>query len=552
MQLRHITARADSVRPDREATRDLILFAALCALAVALAWQTHAIRAISDRTTGALGSTIADALTTLVLVLPAATSLFAYRRYTAAKRGQDQLAQLSMQDPLTGLANRRYLGAWLDHVLARSRSPYFQIAVLFVDLDRYKAVNDTYGHEVGDQLMIGVAARLQAALRGDDRVVRYGGDEFVVVCTDVSSKADAERIADRLIAAISEPVIIAGEAITISASVGIALATAHEDTRDQLLREADDAMCRAKAIGGTHATFDRSTKPASRRHLADRLQHALDRDQFVLHYQPVVAVEDGALVGVEALIRWDDPDRGVLPPSEFVPLLEESGLIVPVGTWVLEEACRQARRWRTAFPDRPPLRVTVNVAARQLAQADFAAVLARAFSTTGVEPSQLCLEITESALMQDVTGAWAALRRAKVAGVSLALDDFGTGYSSLSYIRRFSLDMLKVDRSFIEGLGASPEDAAIVEHVIGMAQALGMEVVGEGVETAIQLEHLRRFGCDLAQGYLFSRPVEAEAIDDMLRAEARPARQHAALQVLADPTLEGMPLARRAAANPRP
>jgi EAL domain-containing protein (putative c-di-GMP-specific phosphodiesterase class I) len=257
-------------------------------------------------------------------------------------------------------------------------------------------------------------------------------------------------------------------------------------------------------------------RAVDRLRLESDLRRAIERGEFVLHYQPIIGVRDGALLGVEALLRWDDPEQGLVPPAEFIPLLEETGLIVPVGQWVLEEACRQARRWRDGFPDRAPLEVCVNVSVRQLAHADFADVVTRAIHRTGIDRSQLCLEITEAALMDDVATAWMGLRKIKSLGVSLAIDDFGTGYSSLSYVRRFALDMLKIDQSFVRGMLENPEDHAIVTAVISMAHALGMSAVAEGVETPEQLAELRTLGCDQAQGYFITRPAPVERIDGLL------------------------------------
>ncbi|CAN5841674.1 hypothetical protein BH24ACT3_BH24ACT3_03080 [soil metagenome] len=502
---------------DERAARELAWLVVACTLGAAVAMRTHIVDRMFDW--GEAFTTFnLNGVFSLLVLMPVAAAFFAYRRYQEAASVRLELARLSMHDALTGLPNRLYLSDWLQHDISRAQRINSKVAVLFIDLDRFKMVNDTYGHEVGDELMVAVANRLAETLRPEDRVVRYGGDEFVVICNEVSTAATAERIAKRLIEALETPFNIGQDTMRISTSIGIALTEDRGANPDDVLRDADVAMYAAKADGsGRFAMFDRSMKgrltPSS---AESRLRQALEAGEFRLHYQPVVAVEGGLIVGAEALIRWQHPERGIVAPFEFIPVLEETGLIVPVGTWVLQEACRQAERWRRMFPDRPPMKVTVNVSSRQLAQADFRDVVVAALNETGADPTQICLEITEGALMYDVGTAWAVLRHAKSLGMKLALDDFGTGYSSLSYVRRFSLDMLKIDKSFIDGLGESPEDTAIVKHVIGMASALGMVTVAEGIETPAQLAELHRLDCDLAQGYLFSRPIPADRLEELL------------------------------------
>jgi EAL domain-containing protein (putative c-di-GMP-specific phosphodiesterase class I) len=302
----------------------------------------------------------------------------------------------------------------------------------------------------------------------------------------------------------------------VSASVGVAVTDGRESGRD-LLADADIAMYESKAAGGRRSTVfqDRKRHTVRRGDREPELRAALEQEQFVLFYQPVVSLETHEMVGVEALLRWNHPERGLVPPLDFIPALEAIGLIVPVGTWVLNDACRQARRWRDAHPDRP-FRVTVNVSAAQVADPSFLDIVDAALRDSGARPSDIWFELTESALIHDADIAWASLRGAKSRGIRVALDDFGTGYSSLSYIRQFKLDMLKIDKSFVDGLGRNPEDAAIVEHVIGMAHALGMVVVAEGIEDEWQSDELRRLGCDMAQGYWFSRPCEVDVINRLL------------------------------------
>ena len=468
---------------------------------------------------------VVELLAALVFVGPAialAAVWISFRRTEDLRR---RLTELARMDTLTGLPNRLHLAERLGAAVADTRGRNTGVAVLFVDLDRFKIVNDTFGHEVGDALMVAVAGRLREALRPGDQVVRYGGDEFVAICPEISNAGAAERIARRVIAALSEPYTIGRQNLNISSCVGIALTDYHGGPAEDVLRDADVAMYQAKAAGaGSYRTFDRtlgnSLTPSA---IEARLREAVERQEFRVFYQPVVRTDDGVIVGVEALLRWDDPERGLLAPDEFLPILEETNLIIPVGTWVFREACRQAAEWRTAFPDHE-LELTVNVSARQLSQVDFGELIASALADTAVPHTSVCLEITESALMDDVSSAWTVLREAKTTGVRLALDDFGTGFSSLSYIRRFSLDMLKIDKSFVDGVGTEPDDNAIVEHVVGMARALGMVTVAEGVEQPAQLRELQRLGCDRAQGFWFSPPVPPNAIEALLEDSSLPAR----------------------------
>jgi len=393
------------------------------------------------------------------------------------------------------------------------------MAVLFVDLDHFKAVNDLHGHDLGDQLLIEVARRMRDAVRPSDRVVRYGGDEFVILGHDVITAAAGARLAERVIKSLEKPIELGAHVVEISASIGVAVVDARSEPMESVLGATDAAMYEAKRKGTGHYVEVDSIR---REHVGrrvkqiDALREALDQQQFVLHYQPVVKATDSSLAGAEALIRWEHPDRGLVFPGDFIPDLEASGLIVPVGAWVLEEACRQAREWQDEFPERV-FRVKLNVSASQLSHPDFHDTVVAALNGTGVDTSRICFEITESALMDDVAKAWATLRQAKDRGISLALDDFGTGYSSLTHLRRFNLDYLKIDKSFVDGLGRNAEDTAIIEHVIGLAHTLGLKVIAEGIEEEAQFKALRALGCDFAQGYFFSRPQPAEVISQLLR-----------------------------------
>ena len=413
-------------------------------------------------------------------------------------------------DILTGLPNRALVLDRLDHALARQVRGGRRSGVLFVDLDRFKAVNDTLGHSIGDEVLVRIGERLLAAVRPGDTVGRLAGDEFVVVCEEIEA-AELLQIAQRLLRAIEEPLPLYGRDTVITASIGVA----HVDgggRAEDVLRDADVAMYRAKERGRARIeVFD----AAIRARLLERietehaLRRALQRDELRLHYQPIVRAADGELLAVEALVRWHHPERGLIPPDAFVPVAEDTDLIIPLGRWVLTEACTQLGRWMAANPRLSRLQVGVNLSARQFTDPDIVSIVAEALARADIPPTSLSLEITESVLMEEVEATAETLRALKNLGVGLSIDDFGTGYSSLSYLKRFPVDTLKIDRSFVDGLGIDPEDHAIVDAVVSLAHALGLKVVGEGVETQAQIQELRRLGCDAAQGYLLGRPVAA-------------------------------------------
>ncbi|MCU1497161.1 MAG: diguanylate cyclase/phosphodiesterase & domain with sensor(s) [Acidimicrobiales bacterium] len=508
-------------------TVDLVILAIGCVVLAVLAVRFRFVDALSQLVPHASRG-LYDGLVTLVVLLPVSTVIYARRRYGEVVAVRRELVHLSLHDALTGLPNRRLLVDWLTDDIASSQRQNSQAAVLFVDLDRFKYVNDTHGHEVGDRLMRAVAERLREVARPEDRLIRFGGDEFVILAPGLNGSPGAEKLAREAIRVIEVPFTVGDESLRISASVGVALAEHRGVKPEDVLRDADVAMYQAKATGpGQVVVFDRSMTgrltPAT---AEETIRAALEAGEFHLHYQPVVDLATGQIVGAEALLRWISQDRGTMSPAEFIPILEETGLIVPVGTWVLEEACREATHIRKVLGDHPPITVTVNVSARQIAQVGFGDVVANALKAADVGHGQIHLEITEGALMHDVNAAWAVLRQTKALGVKLALDDFGTGYSSLSYVRRFRLDMLKIDKSFIDGIDSSPEDRAIVEHVVGMADALGMTTVAEGVERPEQLAWLRRLGCRLAQGYALSRPLSADNLEALLRR-----RQHEPFEI---------------------
>ncbi len=502
---------------DGARSRALVEVAAITLLFVLLAIVASQVRPVGQLTDSD-GTRAAELLLAALLAVPVATTILAHRRHSEASDARRELVHLSLHDPLTGLPNRRRLPEWVAADIVASQERNTQAAVLFVDLDRFQYVNDIHGHEVGDQLMRAVADRLRDLLGESDRLARYGGDEFVVLCPGLTGPAAAEKIARRIIEVLERPFRVGAESVRISANVGIALAEHRGVKPEDVLRDADVAVFQANIDGkGKVVTFDRSMTgmltPAT---AEEHIRAALEAGEFRLHYQPVVDLTTGRVVGAEALLRWMSLTRGTMSPSEFIPILEETGLIVPVGTWVLEEACREVTRLRRILGVDVPFTLTVNVSARQIAQADFADVVANALQAAGVGHGQIHLEITEGALMHDVASAWTVLRQAKALGVKLALDDFGTGYSSLSYVRQFSLDMLKIDKSFVDGIETSPEDRAIVQHVVAMATALGMTTVAEGVERPEQLAWLRRLGCRLAQGYVLSRPLSADDLEKLL------------------------------------
>jgi diguanylate cyclase (GGDEF)-like protein len=454
----------------------------------------------------------------LVVVVALAAVVYSLRRYQDAAATHNLLERLATVDSLTGFPNRRFLGEPFEEMLARARRSNGRIAVLFVDLLGVKQINDAFGHEVGDHLLSSVAERLRQALGPNDVAVRYGGDEFVLLCPDITNAVSTERIASRVLQAIESPFQMGDEVLELSACIGAAITEERPTRPEEILADADSAMNQAKGAGSSQFTmFDRSMRDRLTPATAERrLREAIELGQFRLYYQPIVSLWTKRLVGAEALLRWHDPNRGVVGPEEFMDALEQTGLVVPVGSWVLEEVCRQAVRWQTDYPDRPALNLKVNVSPRQLAQTGFVAHLRDCLNESGADPDRICLEVNERGLIETVDTAWSTLRECKALGVSLALDDFGTGYSSLGFLRTFNLDLLSIDRSFIAGIGSSREDTTIVEHVIGMAKALGIVTVAEGVEDEEQVKHLRAMNCDLAQGWYFSEPQTPDVISELL------------------------------------
>ncbi|HEX6705031.1 MAG TPA: EAL domain-containing protein [Albitalea sp.] len=424
------------------------------------------------------------------------------------RNAEERMAFLAQFDALTGLANRTLLLDRFVLTLAQARRHGWLAGVLFVDLDRFKVVNDTLGHAAGDALLGEVAARLKDCVRASDTVGRLGGDEFACVLSELSRPADAALVAEKVVRALSQPFMLDSEEVCVSASVGIGLYPTDGDDADTLLRHADTAMYRAKEEGRNGFQFylpQMNDQALERLQLQAQLRNALERREFVLHYQPKASLASGEISGFEALLRWQHPVRGLVPPTQFIAILEDTGLIVPVGDWVVRTVCEQLVQWRAqGLAVRP---VAVNLSARQFQQRNLDASIATILENTGVDGALLELELTESMLMTDPDAAVRMLANVRACGVRLSVDDFGTGYSSLSHLKRFPLDALKIDRAFIRDVITDPDDAAITVAIIGLARSLGLKVVAEGVETEAQLEFLRTHGCDEIQGYLFARPM---------------------------------------------
>jgi len=439
-------------------------------------------------------------------------------------QAEQETRRQALHDPLTGLPNRALFTDRLGLALAGSERSGLSVAVLFLDIDNFKLINDTRGHSVGDELLRGVAARLDESVRPWDTVARFGGDEFVLICNALASDDDAVALAERTSAVLGPAFTLEGADHFVTTSIGVAVSTGRAQPVDDLIRDADAAMYRAKELGrGRVEVFDEDMREQAIRRLriSTELTTAIAQGQLRVVYQPVVALShgeeaDGRIVGVEALVRWEHPERGTIMPSEFIPIAEETGQILPVGRWVLGEACRQMAAWKQADPRREDLSLSVNLSARQVAQADVRDAVEEILRDSGLSPECLHLEITESVLMEEAEAPLEALKAYKELGVRLVLDDFGTGYSSLAYVRRFPIDDLKIDRAFVSGLGEGAGDTAIVEAILSMARGLDVGVVAEGVETEGQARALAALGCGFAQGFLYSPPVSADELELML------------------------------------
>jgi diguanylate cyclase (GGDEF)-like protein len=484
----------------------------------------------------------------------------------------DEAHRGAMYDPTTGLPNRDLLTGRIGQVLSTPRGHgTSEVGVILLDLDRFKVINESVGHAVGDRLLAAVGQRLSACLRPTDTVARFGGDEFGILLNEVANAEEAHRIAERIAAELRAPFSLVDRDWFISASLGISLGRPGRSTPDEMLREAEIAMVQAKADPSKrHALFEPSMahQTIERIDLENDLRQGIDRGELRLHYQPIVDLTRGHVAGFEALVRWQHPQRGLMPPMSFVPMAEETGLILPLGRWVLENACRQARAWRDLRPDLP-LFMSVNLSARQFAQPELVEQVAETLAANGLDPASLEIEITESILMDQTEAGVRTLRELRELGVRLVLDDFGTGYSSLSYLKHLPLDTIKIDRMFVAGMNGEV-DRSIVEAVIGLAHGLGIGVVAEGIETNDQAEQLRTMSCDLGQGYLFARPLppaeaemgllsggvsaERQEPADATASRATPARRRApaeAVPVVAGPGKGKAPARRRRSAGPR-
>lgn len=438
---------------------------------------------------------------------------------TERKALGEQLVHQAFHDPLTHLPNRTFFMERLTRSLSAARGRAHSVAVLFLDLDNFKVVNDSLGHRAGDQLLIMVGKRLQSCVRPSDTVARLGGDEFIVLLEEIVDGSKAGYLAERIAQQLEAPFSIEGHEVFLAASVGIALSSSEYDQPDDLLRNADMAMYEAKKKGkARYAMFNpgMNLRALARLELESEMRRALELGEFVVYYQPIVQLSTGRVVEVEALVRWQHPQRGLISPLDFIPLAEETGLILPLGEWVLKEACRQVRLWQTQYTSDSPLTLSVNLSARQFRQPNLVRDIDHIIRQTGLNPRYLKLEITESVALHNEELSMSTLQELRAIGIHIAIDDFGTGYSALGYLKHYPVDTLKLDRSFVQGLGHDPKDTAIVRATITMAQALDMTVTGEGIETGEQLAGLRALGCDLGQGYYFSRPVPSHEIEAQL------------------------------------
>ncbi|HEX8128252.1 MAG TPA: EAL domain-containing protein [Pyrinomonadaceae bacterium] len=446
--------------------------------------------------------------------------VFQIQDITDRKRAEEQLQHEAMHDVMTGLPNRAMFIDHLELAIARAqRNEARKFAVLYVDLDRFKIINDSLGHAIGDQLLKEVAVRLWKCVRAGDTVARLGGDEFVLLLEDIYEENEAIEVAERIKSELAAPFTLNGREVFTTVSIGVASSWTSYHQAEGLIRDADAAMYRAKSLGkNRHEIYDSAmhAQVNDLLQMETALRMAVERNELVVYYQSIVDLETFKISGFEALVRWNHPERGFISPANFIPLAEETGLIVDIGEWVLRDACRQMERWQKIFPSDPPLFVSVNLSSKQFIQSDLIQRVTQIIEETKINPEGLKLEITESAVMDNVETATEMLKKLRALGIKLSIDDFGTGYSSLSYLHRFPIDTLKVDRSFVVNMSEDSENVEIVRTIVSLAQNLGMNVIAEGVETKEQLAALRKLGCENGQGYFFSKPVGAKAAENLI------------------------------------
>ncbi|MEP6789298.1 MAG: EAL domain-containing protein, partial [Acidobacteriota bacterium] len=432
---------------------------------------------------------------------------------------EDQLTHQALHDPLTKIANRVLFKDRVDHALSKLPRSNSGLAVLFLDLDNFKAINDSLGHAAGDKLLVCVAERLQDCLRSADTAARLGGDEFAVLIESMYRPDEPLMIAERILSVFRQPFMIEGKEIHVAASIGIAGNSTDTISSEELLRNADLAMYLAKSEGkGRYVVFEAKMHEAlmERIELEEELRRGIDEREFVIHYQPILDLGSNQMVGMEALVRWNHPRLGLLAPLKFIPLAEETNLIVPLGEWILGEACRQVQSWRSEHADDINVSLTVNISIRQFQQKELLDIVSRALNESGLPPKYLILEITESFMMQDTEATIAKLHELKKLGVRLAIDDFGTGYSSLSYLQRFPIDILKIDKSFIDKLGQGREGNAVTRAIIMMGDSLNLKTIAEGIEHPEQINELQLLGCESGQGFHFAKPLTVGDMDEFL------------------------------------
>lgn len=438
---------------------------------------------------------------------------------TERKSLEDQLTHQALHDPLTNIANRALFKDRVDHALTKLGRSNSSLAVLFLDLDNFKSINDSQGHAAGDKLLIAVAGRLQDCLRNADTAARLGGDEFAVLVESMFRPDEAVMIAERILSVFKQPFIVEGKEIFVGTSIGIAASTTESQNSEELLRNADLAMYLAKSQGkGKFIVFEPKMHAAlmERIELEEDLRRGIEEEEFVIHYQPILDLESNRMLGMEALVRWMHPRSGLLSPGRFIPLAEETNLIVPLGEWILHEACRQVQTWREDYESDSDVSVTVNISIRQFQQTELVEMVRKALKLSGLPPNSLILEITESFMMQDTEATILKLHELKKLGVRLAIDDFGTGYSSLSYLQRFPIDILKIDKSFIDKLGQGSEGNAVARAIIMMGDSLNLKTIAEGIEHPEQISELQSLGCEAGQGFHFAKPLSVGDMDEFL------------------------------------